>query len=434
MNTSISKRYWKYVSQNVAGALGISCYIIVDTFFISKAAGADGITILNLSLPLYGLVFALGALIGIGSATRYGIERARGSENVNRFFGNAIMWEWIVAVPFMVMGIFFPDRMIQLMGGDTDITRLGVPYFRIFMILSPFFMMQHTITAFIRNDKGTVVAMFATIAGSLFNVLFDYIFMFPMGMGMTGAALATGTAPIVCMLVCLFHFGSKKNTLKLFPLHLSAKDLFHSIGLGVSAFIGEFASAVTTTVFNFIILSLEGNIGVAAYGVIANYAIVVTAMFGGISNGCQPLLSESYGKADHRTERKLLRMGVLTAICLAIISAVITGIFAKPLVRLFNSEQNESLAGLATLGMRLYFPGYLLAGVNIVLIGYFSATEKVRSAMSTSILRGVVAISGFAVLLSALLQMRGVWLSFAAAEGLTLLVASILYFQTKSTK
>ena len=429
--SELNRRYGKYVLQNVFGSLGISCYVIADTFFISKYSGANGITVLNLALPLYGLIYAIGALVGVGSATRYGIDKARGEAGVNRYFSNALLWELLFSVPFILAGAFLPGQVIALMKGDEEIVALGIPYFRVFLCFAPLFMMQHTFTGFIRNDRGTVVAMIATMSGSLFNILFDYVFMFVFDWGLMGAALATGASPVIGILVCQFHLLSRKSTIRFFPLHFSARDLGHSVGLGISAFVGEFANAVTTAVFNFIIIDLTGNVGVAAYGVIANYAVVMTALFSGISNGCQPLLSEYYGGGFHREERSVLKRGVFTALGLAAVITAAAWLFTDPLVSLFNSEGNEILAGYARTGLRIYVPGYLFAGVNVVLVGYFAATEKVKSAMTTSLLRGVVAIVAFAFLLSALFGMMGVWSAFAAAEGTTCLVAWILYFRVR---
>ena len=142
--------------------------------------------------------------------------------------------------------------------------------------------------------------MAATLLSSLFNIVFDYVFMFPMHMGMRGAALATGVSPIISIGICMIHYLSKKNTI-VFKWHLpSFKLLASAAGLGVVAFVGEIANSITTLVFNFILLALSGNNAVAAYGVIANIALVGTAIFNGVSQGLQPLASTSYGHGDQR--------------------------------------------------------------------------------------------------------------------------------------
>ena len=108
--------------------------------------------------------------------------------------------------------------------------------------------------------------------------------------------------------------------------------------LGTPAFIGEFSSGVTTTTFNFLILRLAGNVGVAAYGVIANLALVATSMFNGVAQGSQPLVSSYYGKGDRRSAGKLLKYGLLTSLCIAVLAVVGTRIGTDILIAIFNSE------------------------------------------------------------------------------------------------
>lgn len=419
---TITKQFAKYVTQNIFGMLGISCYIIADTFFIAKAAGADGITVLNLVLPIYSTIFAIGAMIGVGSATRFAILRAQGDSACERYFSNALCFVWIIAVPFILAGAFIPDKIIALMGGDAGIVALGVPYTRIFLLFTPFFMMNHVISAFVRNDNAPSLAMAGTLSGSLFNIVFDYVFMFPMGLGLAGAALATAASPVISILICSTHFFGKKNTIHLRLQLPSVKRLWQSCQLGVSAFVGEISSGVTTATFNFLILGLVGNVGVAAYGVVANFALVAVSIFNGISQGAQPLVSTYYGKGDKKAVHKILELGSITALVLAVL--MIAGVygFTNEMVAVFNSENSAQLAEYAYTGMRLYFLGFLFAGFNIVGTGFLSATEKAREAFFTSILRGFAGILAFSIALAALFGLNGVWLAFPASELLTAVV------------
>ena len=114
---NLTKQFVKYVSQNIFGLLGTSCYILADTYFIAQAAGTDGVTLLNLCLPIYNFIFAIGSMIGLGAATRYAILRAQGDEKAQRYFSNAIFCACILAVPFVLAGIFCPDGLLRLMAG-----------------------------------------------------------------------------------------------------------------------------------------------------------------------------------------------------------------------------------------------------------------------------------------------------------------------------
>ena len=428
---NLTKQFFKYVSQNIFGLIGTSCYILADTYFIAQAAGTDGVTLLNLCLPMYNLIFAFGSMIGLGAATRYAILQAQGEARAQRFFSNAILCACLIAIPFMLAGAFCPGTLLQLMGGDADIVALGLNYTRIFLLFTPFFMCNYILSAFVRNDGDPSLAMVATLSGSLFNVVFDYIFIFPMGLGLPGAALATAISPVLSIAICSRHFFQKDNTVQFVRQLPSAKLLGQSCQLGISGFVGELSSAVTTTVFNFLLLRLAGNVGVAAYGVVANFALVATAIFNGVAQGAQPLVSECYGKSDKAGARKLLILGSCTALVLA---AVLYGIIfgaTDALVGVFNSENSTQMAQFAHMGMRLYFVGYFFAGFNIVAAGYLSATNRPVEASVTSICRGVAAIVVCSLVMSALFGMNGVWAAFPASELLTALLTLFLLLRKK---
>ncbi|MGN1105075.1 MAG: MATE family efflux transporter, partial [Huintestinicola sp.] len=193
----MGKQFAKYVSQNILGMMGISFYIIADTYFISAAVGSKGITALNLVLPIYSLIFAVGAMIGTGSAIRFAVDGGRKSTDRDKLFSNALFWGTAIGLIFSAAGFFFPHRVISLMGGDSVICETGSGYTKIFMSFAPFFIWNHICNAFVRNDGAPSVSMAATLSSSLFNIAADYILMFPLGMGMEGAALATAISPLV---------------------------------------------------------------------------------------------------------------------------------------------------------------------------------------------------------------------------------------------
>ena len=116
--------------------IGLSLYILADTYFISKAVGANGITALNMALPVYGVIFALGQMVGVGSAIRYSIVKEQyrnsnkdGSNECDKYFSGALFWGLIIGVIFAVLGLVFPDKIVEIMGGDETIVAIGVPLF-----------------------------------------------------------------------------------------------------------------------------------------------------------------------------------------------------------------------------------------------------------------------------------------------------------------
>lgn len=422
----MEKQLRRYLLPNILAMIGTSCYILADTFFISLSQGPDGITALNLVLPLYGLIFALGSMIGIGSATRYALGKGSNAPDYHLYFSNSIIWTLLVGAVFVALGVAVPDGVLRLMGADDTISRVGHNYIRIVLCFAPLFMLNFTCTAFVRNDGAPRIAMAATLLSGLFNILFDYLLMFPLGLGMTGAALATGFSPVVSMSICLLHYLSPRNTIRLTPTLPSLRRLLSACQLGVVAFVGEMSSGVTTMVFNFILLHLAGNAAVAAYGIVANIALVGVALFNGISQGLQPLSSACHGSGDTQGQSRIYRHSMFIGLCVSAVVVAVVVTFAGTLVAVFNSQHSAQLADYAIPGLRLYFLGFLFAGANIVKSGFYSATGRGRESSILALCRGVVAIVAFAFLLSHLFGITGVWLAFPAAELFTLLLGLVL--------
>jgi putative MATE family efflux protein len=421
----MKKQFFNYVLQSVIGMIGISVYILADTFFISIYSGADGLTMLNLILPVYGVMFAIGSMIGIGSATRFTIDKASGKD-VSFYFLNSLFFSVAASIPFVLIGIFFPKQVLEIMGADMALAALGRDYVRIVMMAAPLFMMNYSFTAFVRNDRAPTVAMAAAVSGSMFNVVFDYVFIFVLKGGLAGAALATAISPVVTMLVCLTHLLSKKSgvvlNIKKAYVRPALKHFFYCIKLGTPAFIGEIANAVTTTVFNFLILGLTGNVGVAAYAIIANIALVAMSIFNGISQGIQPLISDNYGRSEMTEVKQVFRMGVVVSVTVMVL--LFAGIWfnTASLINIFNNSDNQQLFNYTYQGMHLYFTGLIFGSVNIIMLTYFAATDRAKIAFIGSISRGVVMITLCAAVLSKLFGMTGIWVSFGVSEFLTFLI------------
>lgn len=420
----VTRQFAKYVSQNILGMIGISLYILADTFFISKAVGADGITALNLVLPLYNFIFALGLMIGVGAAIRYSVAASHGRNEGRSLFMNSIECGIVIGIVFAVVGVTIPDRIIGILGGDEEIIAVGSGYTRIFMSFAPFFICNHICNAFVRNDNRPGLAMLATLLSSLFNIIFDYVLMFPCGLGMEGAALATAFSPVVGIGICMTHLLGRKSTISLRPVRPSVRRMFYSCQVGVSAFVGEMSSGVITVVFNYIILNLTGNSGVAAYGIIANTALVAVATLNGVAQGSQPLLSSCYGRGETENMNRLVRLAMITAVIIGTVIYVCAAFFAPQIAGIFNRDNDAGLTRMAVNGMHIYFAGFIFAGINIVGSNIFSSVEKARLAFVTSLMRGFIVIIASAFILSAIAGMTGVWSAYPVSEAITAVVSA----------
>lgn len=429
------KEFARYSSLNVLGMLGLSCYILADTFFISKGLGANGLTALNLAIPVYSFIHGSGLMLGMGGAIGYSINRGReNGRNKDRIFTGTLLLAACFAAVFFVAGVFLSKPIAALMGADTAVFEMTDTYLRMILLFAPAFILNDVMICFVRNDGEPKLAMLAMLGGSMANILLDYVFIFPLQMGIFGAVLATGLAPLCSLLLLSRHWLRKKNEFHLTKTNGSWSLFRPVLSLGFPSLVTEVSSGVVIIVFNRILLNLQGNIGVAAYGVIANLSLVVIAVFTGIAQGMQPLVSRAHGRHDPRQARRLLRYAlVLTAV---LSGGIYLGIFlgADPIARIFNSENSKLLQEIATEGLKIYFTAVVFAGMNVVFSTYFAATEKAAPAHAVSLLRGFLIIVPMAFALSALWGLTGVWLAFPATEGLvSILCAGMLCIRRETS-
>lgn len=431
MNTYyLLKNFFKYVSLNVIGMIGLSCYILADTFFVSNALGSNGLAALNFSIPIYCIINGAGLMIGIGGATKYSILKSQNEDKkANSIFSNTVIIGMATGVVMLIVGIFLSTSIAKLLGAEGTTLTMASTYLTIILCFSPFFILNNIMIAFIRNDGDPRLSMAAMLTGSFSNIVLDYIFIFPLSMGMFGAAFATGLAPIISLCILSLHFIKQKNNFKLIKCKVNIKNIKNILGLGLSSLITEISSGLVLILFNLVILGITGIIGVAAYGIVANVALVVISIFTGIAQGIQPLLSEGYGKKDSILIKQVLKYAITLSLVLATVIYILTFLLSDNIIAAFNSENNAELISIAKNGLKLYFTGFFFAGFNIIIAAFLSATAKMKGAFVVSVMRGCIAIIPCLLILTAFLGMKGVWLSFTFAEIITTITA--IMFLTK---
>lgn len=427
---SIFSLFLKYVSANVLGMIGYSCYILADTFFIARGIGSDALAALNLVLPAYSLMNGTGLMIGMGAASRYTISSTKPEGALHRtIFTQALYVMAFAAVIFSSSGILFPYKIAAVLGADADTIGYAADYIRILLMFSPLFLGNNLLLSFVRNDGAPRLSMTAMIVGSLTNIVLDYVFIYPLGMGMTGAALATATAPVISMMIMSIHFIKKQNHFRPVRARLSLVRWGDICTLGVSSLITELSSGVVIIIINYLILGLNGNTGVAAYGILANIALVLVSIYTGIGQGVQPIVSRYAGKDGERQRRSLRRYALTASLFFALLSYLLIAVFAVPLADLFNREHDPVLTDIASNGMRIYFVSLFFSGINIVAAAFLSSADRPKQAFSVSILRGFVLIIPIAWGLSVLFGLTGVWMAVPVTEACVCLLALIFLFK-----
>lgn len=422
------RKYLRFVSQSVLGMLGFSVYILADTFFIANYIGADGLASLNLALPIYGIINGTGLLIGIGGGVRYTLRHTRGDENADSVFTASLLMGAVLSFIYVLCGVFGAEHLARLLGASGTVLQPTTVYLKVCCLFSPFFILNNILTTFTRNDDAPGRAMAAMLTGSFANIMMDWYMVCVLNAGMLGAVLATGMSPIFGVAICLtrkrgYHIGK----------HRIFEEIPKISAAGFSAFIGEFSSTVVILIFNYLLLSLAGSTGVAAYGIIANVALVATAVLTGAAQGVQPLISIAFAEHDRRTLTKQTRHGVVTAVLLGALFTVGTLLFPQQVTAVFSKGSAE-LTALAVPGLMLYFLNYLVSGVNLLLIARFAAAERSRDAAVLSLLRGVILVVPCAVVLANIFGLTGLWLAVPTAEVLSLLCGLYLLYREKKSE
>lgn len=429
------KKFAGFVSLNMLGMMALSGYLLADTYFISRGAGADGLTALNIAIPAFNLMNGCTLMVGMGGAAAFTIAKEKSRKLADSCFSAALTAAVVLSVVFMFIGGLAAEPLVVLLGADEEVKTLAAAYIRVLLLFSPLFFGNNLMNAFVRNDGAPQLSMIGMVVGSLTNIVLDYVFIFPMGMGLFGAALATAIAPAVSLTVQSYHLIRRRNGFH-FTKGFALSTVKKVLALGVSSLVNELGSGVTILIFNLLILRYSGNVGVAAYGVIANCSLVAVSLFTGMANGVQPLSGEAFGREDGRSVRIYYGMAVRSATALALMIYAVCAFNAVGIADIFNSENNPRLTVLAARGIRLYFAGFIFAGINIITAVFFSSVGKAREAFIISVLRGAALIVPMAAVLSLFFGMSGIWLSFTVTEAvvcaLSLTLAARYFSRQKS--
>lgn len=422
-NQSCQKEFFKYCFLSILGMLGVSCYILADTFFVSKGLRTKGLAALNLAIPIYNFIHGSGLMLGMGGATKFSIAKSRNEkENMNKIFTNTIYLSVIFAIVFVLCGVYGSKSLAACLGADAAVFEMTDTYLKWLLIFAPAFIINDVLLCFVRNDGNPKLSMIAMFIGSMANIALDYIFIFPMQMGIFGAVLATGLSPIISVVVMSPHWLKKKNEFHFVKSKLYAKIAKSELAIGFPSLIAQLSSGIVMIIFNVLILKLQGNTGVAAYGVIANISLVIVAVYTGIAQGIQPLISKFYGVNDADSMNQMLRYAMITMLTISCGLYAVIFFFAGSIAGIFNSENNIELQQSAVTGLKLYFTSVAFTGYNIIISQFFASVEKTAPAHILSLLRGFIIMVPMAFFMSAVWKITGIWLTYPVTELLVMAV------------
>lgn len=431
---TLRQDFGRYVSLSVLGMIAVSCYILADTFFVAQGLGTTGLAALNLAIPVYNVIHGTGLLLGMGGATKFSILKSQGAHRrADSVFTHTLGMAAAAAAVFALVGALGAPQLAALLGADGETAAMTGTYLRVLLLFAPAFLCNDVLVCFVRNDGAPQLAMAATLSGSLANVVMDWFFIFPCGMGIFGAVLATGFSPVIGVIVQSPHWLGRRRGFHLRQVRPRLRTAGQVLALGVPSLLDQLSGAVVMITFNTLILGLTGNTGVAAYGVVANLSLVVLSVYTGIAQGIQPLVSRAWGQGQRAALQRLLRYALGTALVFSAALYLVFFLGAGPIAGVFNSEQDPAMQAIACQGLRLYFLAAPFAGVNIILAVYFASVEQAVPAQAVSLLRGILVILPMAVALAATFGMVGVWVAFPVSEALVALVAWALLRRCRRT-
>ncbi|MDB8793624.1 MATE family efflux transporter [Romboutsia sp. 1001216sp1] len=431
LNSDINKLFYKYLINSVLGMLAVSFCILADTMFIGQGIGSDGLAALNICIPIFNLFNGLGLLFGMGGATALSISRGKGEiVESQRIFTKSIIIAILVGITLSTLGKIFTEKIGYILGANISNIYMVKEYLSGVLIFSFSYILAHTTSAFIRNDHNPRLAMIATVTSGLSNVILDYLLIFIFDMGIKGAGLATSIASLINLLILLTHFISKKCSLRFIKFKINVKDISRILFNGLPSFIVEISSGIVIFIFNLKLLNIVGNIGVSAYSIIANVSLVAAAIFTGISQAMQPIISVNYGANKIDRVKRVRKKGLKTSIIVGLSFYIIGILFPQFIVGVFTSEKGQ-IVDITVNAIRYYFLAFIFMGINIVNGAYYQSMEHRILSNAISLSRGIILIIIGITILPIFLGVNGVWLSAVFAEVLTLIITYIYVYKKK---
>lgn len=420
------RRLLRFVMPPVLMMVCTSLYGIADGFFVSNYVGKTSFAAVNLIMPVLMGVGSVGFMVGTGGSAVVSVKLGEGKrDTANRYFSMLIYTTLAFSVLLAVFGFVFTPAISAALGAEGELLHDCIIYGRILFASGPVFILQNIFQNFFVTAERPDLSLKVSVAAGVTNMAFDYLLIAVFRQGIAGAALATALGEAVGGIVPVFYFARKNNSL----LRLGkALPEWRTIALacanGSSEMVSNLSMSVVNILYNFQLMRMAGEDGVAAYGIIMYVNFVFQAIFLGYAIGCAPVVSYHYG-AGNRVELKNLSGKSLVLMCVTgIVMTLLAEFCNAPLVRVF-AGYDAALSAMTCQGFRLYALAFLMMGVNIWSSAFFTALNNGVVSAAISFLRTLLFQTAAILLLPLLFGMKGIWLAIVAAELPGLLVSVI---------
>ena len=410
--------YRKYLGASLAGSVVMSIYSFIDTIAIGQSEGPLGAASMAVINPLFSVIVFFALLCGVGGAVLYGNARGQGrEEKANALFTAAVaLMAVLTVILWLVFGLFH-DPILTAFGADEDLLPKVMEYAGLIIAFIPAFIIPIFLGTFIRNDGAPGLAMAAVITGGCVNIFGDWFFVFPLGMGMRGAALATVLGTVVQMLVMCAHFFTKKCTLKIVKPNRILPAIQQTLVIGFSSSVLELGMAILGVIINNQIMKYGSTNDLAVYGVVATIAALFQALYGGVGQAIQPIVSANCGAGFKDRIRETWKRSVGTVLLMGVIFALLGELFPKAIINLFVEATPEVLA-VAPGVMRPYFIMFIFAGINVLATYHMQSILRGNIAIFTAIMRGLVLSGALVIIMPAFMGIMGVWTALPVADAI----------------
>ncbi|WP_279496747.1 MATE family efflux transporter [Aeromonas veronii] len=419
----LSRLFWRYVTPTVAAMLITGIYVTIDGIFVGHVLGQDGMAGLMLAYPICAVLYAVGALIGMGASSLVSFYLGQGNPaKARHIVGNALVMVLLASALLSFIGIRYGEPMLAWMGAEGEIFTAGLSYLQAYAWLSVFAVLSMAFSSLLRNDGRPGFVTLIMVVGGLLNVLLDYLLMVVFPFGLAGVATATMLSQAVTGLACLWHFFTPRSQLRISwdTLRPDLRLMGETVRLGISSFLMYLYLSVVLALHNKALLAVGTSLHVAAYGVISYTEAFFYLVFEGIAMGIQPIASFNAGAGHWRRVLRIRNLALGVTLGIALCAMFPLYLWPEAAVYLFAGD-NATLLPVASLGIWLYFWGLPMEGLLLVGATYFQAINRARIA---SLLTGgkLVLIGGFLWGFSTLWGVPGVWLALPTCSSLLVLV------------
>ncbi|UCB45262.1 MAG: MATE family efflux transporter [Spirochaetota bacterium] len=417
----------------IIGMMVQALFNIVDTIFVGRGVGTPGIAGITIVFPIQMFVMAVSQLIGIGGASI--ISRALGSKDTaraNKTLGSMLLSALLIGVVITVIGYLFTDGLLRLFGATESILPYARDYLTIILIGNIFFPFAVSANSVIRAEGRAGFAMVTMLISAILNIILDPIFIFWLGMGIRGAAIATVLAKAVTALWVTIYFFTGKSMLK-----LKLKNwLFHKgitsemFAIGTASFVRLVAASILIVFINNILASYGSDIYIATMGIILRLLQFFVMPIIGVAQGLQPIVGFNYGAKRFDKSKRALNIALAVATGIATFGFVLLFFFSKSFFSLFTTDRDLILSGIKPL--RIVIMLLPLVGAQIIGASVFQAIGKAVNSIILSITRRALFLIPLLFILPRFMDVNGVWAAFPISDALAFtLTATLLLLQLK---